>query len=141
LDPSIGQARGRPGRWTLEEDAKLTSAVANTPKKWCGKEYKTDWAAVATLVLGRTNNQCKNRWKDALDPSIGRARGRQGKWTAVEDKKLKDAVHTHGGKDWAAISALVPGRTKKQWCSRWKEVLDPSIACTAGRTNTVPFWG
>jgi hypothetical protein len=48
-----------------------------------------------------------------LDPSIGGASGRTGKWTAVEDSKLKNAVQTHGGKNWCAIAALVPGRTEK----------------------------
>jgi hypothetical protein len=39
---------------------------------------------------------------DVLDPSIYGASGRKGKWTgkwtAVEDSKLKDAVQTHGDK-------------------------------------------
>jgi hypothetical protein len=43
------------------------------------------------------------------------------------DSKLKDAVQTHGEKDWAAITALVPSRTKHQCKSRWKDVLDPII--------------
>jgi hypothetical protein len=41
-----------------------------------------------------------------LDPKTGQASGRKGRWTEVEDSKLKDAVQTHGGKDWGAISAL-----------------------------------
>jgi hypothetical protein len=36
-----------------------------------------------------------------------------GKLTVVDgDKKLKNAVPTLGGKNWKAIAALVPGRTK-----------------------------
>jgi hypothetical protein len=58
--------------WTLEEGAKLTSAVTNTYKKKPGKQYKIDWVAVAPLVPGRTNRQCLNRWHVALDPSIDR---------------------------------------------------------------------
>jgi hypothetical protein len=123
------------GNWTLEEDAKLTHAVANISKKRCGKGYKNDWVVISTLVLGRTRGQCFHRWKDVLDPSIDRANGRSGKWTAVEDIKLKDAVHTHGDKDWVAISALVPGRTKIQCCRRWRDVLDPSIDRANGRTG------
>jgi hypothetical protein len=122
-------------RWTLEEDAKLTSAVANTSKKKRGKEYKTNWLAVAALVPGRTRNQCCTRWLYTLDPSIGRASGRKGNWTAVEDEKLKHAVHTHCDRDWGAISALVPGRTKKQCASRWHSILDPSLVVAAGRTG------
>jgi hypothetical protein len=37
--PKAGAFRAA-GRWTLEEDAKLTRVVANTPKKKWGKEYK-----------------------------------------------------------------------------------------------------
>jgi hypothetical protein len=41
------------GSWTAEEDAKVNSAFTNTSKKKWGKEYKTDWAAVAdTAVSG-----------------------------------------------------------------------------------------
>jgi hypothetical protein len=46
-DPQLN-ARARTqatGGWTLEEDAKLSRAVANTSKKRWGKEYRTDWVA------------------------------------------------------------------------------------------------
>jgi hypothetical protein len=43
------------GRWTPEEDAKLTSAVSNTCEKKHGKEHRIDYVAVAALVPGRTN--------------------------------------------------------------------------------------
>jgi hypothetical protein len=123
---------GATARWTLEEDAKLTSAVTNTSKKKIGKEYKRDWVAVAVLVPGRTRGQCYYRWRDALDPSIDRANARLGKWTAVEDSKLKDAVQMHGDNDWVAITALVSSRTKRQCMNRWHNALNPSIALTAG---------
>jgi hypothetical protein len=113
--------------WTSEEDAKLTSAFANTSKiKW-GKEYKINWDAVAALVPSRTKKQCRKRWREALDPNIDPTTARASKWTAVEDGKLKDAVHTHGGKDWAAIAAWVPGRTKRQCRQRWHDGLAVNI--------------
>jgi hypothetical protein len=46
-------------------------------------------------------------------------------WSQDEDDKLKDAVQIHDGedgKDWAAIASLVPGRTKRQCMSRWREI-------------------
>jgi hypothetical protein len=46
----------RPRGWTLDEDAKLTRAVANTAKKMWGKEYKTNWPAISELIPGRTRN-------------------------------------------------------------------------------------
>jgi hypothetical protein len=118
-------------RWTLQEDATLISAVANTPEKKWGKGTKTDWPEISAMVLGRTRIQCRHRWYDVLDPSIGRANGRKGKWSAVEDSKLKDTVQANGDKDWSALAALVPGRTKNQCWHRWKGILDPSL----GRAN------
>jgi uncharacterized protein (DUF2237 family) len=61
-----------------------------------------------------------------------RTAGHTGKWTADEDRELKDAVKTHGGKNWVAITALVPGRTRNQCSSRWHEFLDPSIDRATG---------
>jgi myb proto-oncogene protein len=121
--------------WTVEEDEKLTSAVTNTRKKKCGKEYRTDWVTVAALLPGRTKFQCKGRWHNALKPSIALTAGRTGQWTEDEDSKLEDAVQTHGGKDWVAISLLVPGRTKKECNQRWHSVMNPSITLAAGRTG------
>jgi hypothetical protein len=100
------------GKWTGIEDSKLRDAVE--------KHGDKDWAAVALLVSGRTKIKCYNRWFEALDPSINRTKRRTGKWPADEDSKLKTAVETHGGKDWAAIALLVPGRTKIQCHNRWR---------------------
>jgi ubiquitin len=125
LDPSIALTAGRKGKWTAVEDSKLKDAV-----HMHGGE---DWAGITALVPGRLESQCRSRWHHFLDPSIGRASGRKGKWTAFEDSKLEDAVQTHGDKDWVAISLLVPGRARNQRYQRWHNGLDPSIAMTAGR--------
>jgi hypothetical protein len=66
-----------------------------------------------------------------IDPTTARA----GKWSEDEDKKLKDSVKTHRGKDWAAIAALVPGRTKKQCWKRWNSVLNSSIDRAGGHAG------
>jgi hypothetical protein len=133
--PNAGASTRATGYWTPEEDAKLTSAVTNTSKKKRGKEYKTDWVAIAALVPGRTRCQCHHRWNIVLDPSTKRASGRKGKWAEDEDIKLKDAVQTHGEKDWAAIAALVPGRAGQQCRDRWNKALTPSIDEASGRTG------
>jgi hypothetical protein len=121
------------GRWTPEEDAKLTSAIANTntcQKKHDGKEYLMDWVAVAALVPGRTNRQCSYRWNHIFYPSISLTTVQTGKWGDEEDFRLKNSVRIYGSKDWAAIAALVPGRTQTQCRNRWHSVfhtgLDPS---------------
>jgi hypothetical protein len=79
--PNAGLARAT-GSWTLQEDAKLTSAVTNSQKRKYGKEYKTNWEAVAALVPGRTNMQCWSRWNDFLGSPEGvglRVNGQQSK--------------------------------------------------------------
>jgi hypothetical protein len=45
------------GRWKPEEDAKLTEAV---------KKHGRKWIPVATLVPGRTDQQCRSRWVKTL---------------------------------------------------------------------------
>jgi hypothetical protein len=56
---------------------------------------------------------------------------RTDKWTPDEDDKLKDAVQMHGVyKDWYAIAALVPGRTKLQCNGRWRKYLEPTNRST-----------
>jgi myb proto-oncogene protein len=128
LDPSIDKANERTGKWTADEYIKLKDAVQTHGGK--------NWGAIAALVPGRTKNQCRHRWHDVLNSSIARASGRTGKWTEDEDSKLRNAVHRHGGKDWAAISALVPDRTIHQCSSRWHDALNPaSIDGANGRTG------
>jgi hypothetical protein len=124
LNPSIDRENGSTGKWTENEDIALLDAVQMHGGK--------DWVAISALVPGRTKIQCCHRWKDALDLSTDRANERTGKWTEVEDGKLKDGVQTNGGKNWDATAALVPGRTAKQCRSRWHKVLLPA---STGRTN------
>jgi hypothetical protein len=128
LNPSIALVDGREGKWTVDENSKLKDAV----QKHGGKK----WDAIAALVPGRTVKQCSSRWHNALNPSIALVHGREGKWTVDENSKLKDAVHTHSEKDWVAIAALVPCRTRQQCRSRWHNVINPSIALAAGREGT-----
>jgi hypothetical protein len=47
--------------------------------------------------------------------------------------KMKNAAQTHGCKNWGAIAALVPGRTKIQCRNRWYNAFNPSIDRASGR--------
>jgi Myb-like DNA-binding protein BAS1 len=126
LDPSIDLAKERTGKWAENEDIKLKDAVQTHGGK--------NWIAITAQVPGRTRNQCWHRWHDVLDPNIDRTPpGRTGKWVEDEDIQLKDAVQTNGGKNWVAISSLVPGRTKQQCCDRWKIYRDPNRSTVRGK--------
>jgi myb proto-oncogene protein len=80
LGPQIGTVSGRKGGWTIDEDSKLKGAVHT--------RGTNDWVAVAMLVPGRTNCQCRNRWNDVLKHGIDCASGRVGSWTVDKDSKL-----------------------------------------------------
>jgi hypothetical protein len=56
LDPANGMKRGK---WTPEEETKLTKAV---------QKHGKDWVAVAAMVPGRSNQLCRLRWVNSLDP-------------------------------------------------------------------------
>jgi hypothetical protein len=118
VNADIDRANKITGKWTADEDSKLKDVVHTDGVK--------NWDAVAALVPDRTKRQCNQRWNDVLKHRIDGATGRRVKWTEDEDNKLKNAVQTDGGKDWAAIALLVPGRTNTQCCRRWHDTLDPS---------------
>jgi 3-keto-L-gulonate-6-phosphate decarboxylase len=128
LDSKSDETTARAGKWTTDEDSTLTDAVK--------KHNGADWAAIAALVPGRTKNQCKGRWHDALHSKSDETTARAGKWTADEDSTLTDAVKKHNGADWAAIAAMVPGRTRKQCNSRWNNGLDYKKNETTARVGT-----
>jgi hypothetical protein len=119
--PSATASHAPGRRWKGEDDANLTKAV---------KEHGNDWVAVAAMVPGRTNIQCRLRWTASLDPS----NVKKGKWKPEEDGKLAEAVKKLGN-DWVAVAALVPGRTNKQCYQRWNDVLNPS-----GGKKKVKWW-
>jgi hypothetical protein len=114
------RATGVPRRWKPEEDAKLISPVTNTSKTKHGKEYRTDRAEATVLVPGQT-------WHSSVDQTPARA----GRWTTAEDTMLKNSLRINSGNNavqrWDAIARLVPGRTKTQCRSRWRDAIDPRI--------------
>jgi hypothetical protein len=94
LDPHLKR-----GPWSPEEDAQLHLAV---------DAYGNSWVDVAAFVPGRTNEQCRDRWSDRLNPDLIK-----GKWTVEEDRILLDAVEGLGPK-WKSVSQrLGNGRTDK----------------------------
>ena len=50
-----------------------------------------------------------------------------GPWSASEDEQLVELVGQYGGKHWARIASMLPGRTGKQCRERWCNNLDPSL--------------
>jgi hypothetical protein len=119
----------RTGAWITSEDSTLKDAV----EKHNGK----NWDAISELVPGRKRIQCNKRWHNVLHPKSDGTIKHTGAWAAVEDSTLKDAVEKHNGADWAAISKMVPGRTKEQcWDNTLHRKSDETITRT-GKWTTV----
>jgi myb proto-oncogene protein len=90
LDPRIALTAGSTGKWTEDEDLKVKATVQS--------HGGMDWATIATMVPGRTEKQCSNRWHNGLDPRIALKAGSTCQWTEDEGLKLKAAVHMHGAR-------------------------------------------
>jgi hypothetical protein len=107
------------GQSSPEEDPTLNSEVTIARKKKYSKAHKTDWAAVEDAVQAQRSNNWGATAEVVPEQTQIRSRTQNGLWTTADDCNLTAAVQTHGGKDWVAIAALVPGRTRSQCYNRW----------------------
>jgi hypothetical protein len=112
--------------WKPEEDAKLTEAV---------KKYGKNWGSVSKMVLDRTNQQCRGRWLNILDPANESKDKARTSWKPEEDTQLMEAVKKHGT-DWLAVAAMVPDRTNQMCRQRWINTLDPANEKNTGQMDT-----
>ena len=97
------------GSWTREEDEVVLKYVAEHGDK--------DWAKLALLLNGRTGKQCRERFKNHLDPNVHRSA-----WTPEEDQLLID-LHAQYGNQWTLISSHFEGRTDNCIKNRWNSTL------------------
>ena len=56
---------------------------------------------------GRSNEQCRDRWNERLDPKINRDA-----WAEEEDRLLTDAVKELGEGKWKAVSEMMANGRK-----------------------------
>lgn len=95
---------------------------------------------MAKLVPGRTDVQCRERYKNCLDPNVNMQQ-----FTAEEDAALEAAVAAHLAQSpeaaipWSAIAKLLPGRTDSQVAKRWKAAIQAqSWRGKGGRQQSQP---
>lgn len=101
------------GKWTGEEDAIIIQYVEqNGPKSW---------SKLKALLPGRTGKQCRERWRDHLDPSVKR-----GPFTYEEDQTLI-MLHERLGNQWVKIAQYLPGRSDNAIKNRWNATLSKKL--------------
>lgn len=97
------------GPWTPEEDARLRELVAEQDRL---SNSNTRWASIGA-AMNRLGKQARERWINALDPSI-----RREAWTAEEDRIVLEAYRAMGSR-WKEIARLLNGRTENMIKNRW----------------------
>lgn len=97
------------GSWTREEDETIINYVRQHGDK--------DWAKLASLLQGRIGKQCRERWKNHLDPSVQKTG-----WTEEEDQKLIE-YHKQYGNAWTRIASFFNGRTDNCVKNRWNSTI------------------
>jgi hypothetical protein len=115
LNPSLVK-----GSWTREEDETIIEFVQ--------REGTKNWTQLAALLPGRIGKQCRERWRNHLDPEVNREA-----WTEAEDEILID-LHERIGNQWVKITESLPGRSDNAIKNRWNSTLRKRLE--ALRTGT-----
>lgn len=97
------------GLWAVEEDVMLLMAA-----KLLGDG---GWSKVATLMPGRTADQCRDHYKDRFAPKI-----MSGPYTPDEDYTLLQLVQKHGVGQWSKVAEGMPWRTADSALVRYQQL-------------------
>ncbi|MDR2416970.1 MAG: hypothetical protein LBD15_02245 [Holosporales bacterium] len=89
--------RSRAQKFTHEEDERLRALVA--------MYGESDWSKIAMDMPSRTSRQCRERWRNYLDPGINNR-----PWTLGEDRYLIRLQETHGNHP-TRLALFFSGRT------------------------------
>lgn len=110
--------------WNEVEDQKLKNIVQRKIAELQTDEIREPdntntfpWGNIALRMSGRTPKQCRERWRNKLNPTI-----KQTPWTIEEDITLMD-MHRRLGNRWVLLASLLPGRTENSVKTRFKSIV------------------
>jgi len=107
----------RPGMWSKDEDALLSSLISEDQHKW-GHMAKILNSEIFGNLKIRSGKQCKERWNNYLNPLVNK-----GPWTLAEDVQVMKYYKEHGQK-WSLISKNIRNRTEGVVKNRIKSLIN-----------------
>ena len=93
------------GQWSYEEDKLL--------EQWVKQYGAKDWEVCGHFIQGRRGKQCREHWKNCLDPDLVK-----GDWTKEEDFLIMFFYEKCNG-SWKKIIQLFNGRTESSIKNRF----------------------
>jgi hypothetical protein len=124
--------------WTQKENNLLIKLVNNYKSK------EIDWNEIAKSIPDRNRSQCKEKWRNCLNPELDKS-----PLTDAECKLIKD-LQLKFGNQWTLIAEELPSRSAKQirnyWYSpkgiqaRYKNIDDDEyVECNSKLRRKSPF--
>ncbi|CAG9314498.1 MYBL2_1 [Blepharisma stoltei] len=103
--------------WKESEDNLLIELVQKYgTKQWAKISLEVNNALHGSLTV-RNGKQCRERWKNHLNPNLNK-----GEWSLEEDLLLmKQKLEV--GKKWCSIAKRMPGRTENSVKNRWNSLI------------------
>ena len=108
-------------KFTAEEDAALLKLVQQFGAK--------DWIKISSLIGTRNPRQCRERFKNYLNPEL-----RKDQWTKEEDELLERKFKEYGAK-WNKISKFFVNRSDNALRNRWMMIARHRAKAMNGRSN------
>ena len=93
------------GPWSTKEDKLLN--------EWIKKNGAKDWHECSKFIGGRTGKQCREHWKNCLNPEV-----KKGEWTLEEDLLIMISYNKFKG-SWRDMIHLFEGRTENSIKNRF----------------------
>ena len=90
--------------FTKAEDSRLLKLV---------EEFGRDWVTVSSHLKTRTPRQCRDRFRNYLDPSLDHR-----EWSEEEDALLEEQVGLYGRR-WSVIARVFKNRSEANVKNRW----------------------